>query len=192
MNFLFNPFKRYSEKVLLIIGVFFTLIGSYLAIVFKARFDGVLDFHFVSTVLPRQPLVDNLINIFCLTALLFAVGKYLNSGTRVIDILATVIVARIPYYLLPILNTNNMMTDVTKDLVQSVNAGQVEQIAPAELSILLLFTLIIILVLVWYIYLLYKGFKVAVNAKDTKATVLFFGMVLVAEVLSKFLIFHLN
>ncbi len=192
MKFLFNPFERYSEKVLMIVGVLFTLTGSYLAIVFKSRFDGVLDFHFVSEVLPRQPLIDNLINIFCLTILLFAVGKYLNNATRQIDILAAVIVARIPYYFLPILNTNDMMTTVTKNLMKSVSHPGVYQIPDLTNLLLMLFSLIIILALVWYIYLLYKGFKVAVNAKGVKATMLFFVTLLVAEVVSKYLVFHLN
>ncbi len=192
MKFLFNPFERYSEKVLLTVGTLFTLMGSFLALKFKARFDGILDFHFVSEVLPQQPLIDNVIDIFCLTVLMFLVGRYLNSRTRWVDILVMVIVARIPYYLLPLLDINSTMTDVTKELLQSVNAGQVDQISSSVLFITLLFSVIVILVLVWHVYLLYQGFKVAVNAKSTKAVVLFFVTLLLAEVVSKYLVFHLN
>ncbi len=63
---LFKPFEKYSEKTLLLIGVFFTLLGSFFAYVFNIRFDGIIDVHIVPNTSSYQALLDNLINIFCL------------------------------------------------------------------------------------------------------------------------------
>ena len=100
---LFKPFEKYSEKRLLLIGVFFTLLGSFFAYVFNIRFDGIIDIHIVPNTLSYQALLDNLINIFCLVLFLYISTKYINKKTRLIDILNTALVARTPFYLLPFL-----------------------------------------------------------------------------------------
>ncbi len=51
---LFKPFEKYSEKTLLLLGVIFTLIGSFVAYVFNIRFDGVIDVHIVPNTLFYQ------------------------------------------------------------------------------------------------------------------------------------------
>lgn len=109
-SLLFQPFEKYSEKTLLLLGIIFTLIGSFIAYAFNIRFDGVLDVHIVSDALWYQTLIDNLINIFCLIIFLYSSAKYINKKTRIIDIITTSIIARIPLYLLPLININIQLT----------------------------------------------------------------------------------
>lgn len=189
---LFRPFERYSEKTLVIVGVAFTLIGSLLGAVFQGRFDGVLDMHFVPSTSFYQVLIDNVINIFCLVLFLFLSAKYINNKTRLIDILTAAMVARIPYYFMVFGNINNTMSKASEEIMQLVNPEMVEQVGTSSLLLVIGFGLISIVFLIWYIALLYNGFKVASNAKGNTPIVLFILSILLAEVLSKVLIHYLN
>ena len=188
---LFNPFEKYSEKTLLFVGVIFTLLGSFFAYVFNIRFDGVIDVHIVPNTLLYQTLLDNLINIFCLVLFLYISTKYINKKTRLIDILNTALVARAPFYLVPFFNINGVIEKASADIIQFANPELISQISSSNLFIIIVFGIITILFLVWYISLLFNGFKVASNAKGKNPIILFVISLLLAEVLSKFLIIQL-
>jgi hypothetical protein len=189
---LFKPFEKYSEKTLLSVGVIFTLIGSFAAYTFNVRFDGVFDVHIISNTLFYQALLDNLVNIFCLIIFLYLSTKYINRKTRLIDILTTSMVARVPFYLLPFLNINGVIEKASEDIIQFANPELISQISSSNLLIITVFGVITILFLVWYVSLLFNGFKVASNAKGKISIILFILSLLFAEILSKFLIFQLN
>lgn len=188
---LFKPFEKYSDKTLLIAGVLLTLIGSILGYWLNARFDGVLDLHFVKNVPLKIPFLDNLLNIFSLVLFLFFLAKYLNKKIRFIDILAMAMIARTPIYLLSLSNYNSYLSKITDKLLVYTAPEKYGQIPPIDiLSIMLLFSIISILIFIWYIALLYNGFKTASHAKGIKASVLFGIAILLAEILSKILIYN--
>lgn len=189
---LFKPFERYSEKTLLFVGVIFTVVGSFLGFIFHSRFDGVLDMHVVSSAPFYQVLIDNLINVFCLVLFLFLAAKYINRKTRLIDILTASMVARIPYYLVAFGNINGIVGKASDDVMLLVNPEMIGEVTTSSLLIVLGFGLLSILFLVWYLVLLFNGFKVASNAKGKQPIILFILSILLAEVLSKVLIHHLN
>ena len=59
---LFKPFERYSETVLLVVGLIMLGAGMLVGTIFNARFDGVLDLHFSNAVSIRQTTIDLLNN----------------------------------------------------------------------------------------------------------------------------------
>jgi len=183
---LFSPFEKYSETVLLIFGIAFTILGTLLGFYFDARFDGVLDMHFVKKVSLKEVILDNLINIFCLFIFLFGSGKFINSKTRFIDILNTILISRIAVYLFVFIPKPN--DEVTKKMMQNNFA----QISNFDISLLIFVSCMVLLGLVWYITLLYNGFKTATNAKKTLPIVLFVISILFSEILSKILISYFN
>lgn len=189
---LFKPFERYSEKTLLTVGVVFTLIGSFIAYLFHIRFDGLIDFHIYKDATFLQVLIDNIVNVFSAVLLLFIMAKFINKKTRLVDIIATSLVARLPYYLLPFFNINNALGKSGKEIEQLINPELIDQISFSSLAIIIVFVIVSILFLVWYIALLYNGFKVASNAKGTKHIILFSVAILLAEILSRFLINQLS
>ena len=188
---LFKPFEKYSEKTLLLVGILFTLLGSFFAYVFNIRFDGVIDVHIVTNSLPYQALLDNLVNIFCLVLFLYISSKYINKKTRLIDIVNAALVARAPFYLMPFFNINGVIQKASDDVIQFANPELISQISSSNLCMLIVFGIIAILFLVWYISLLFNGIKVASNAKGKTPIILFIISLLLAEILSKFLIFQL-
>jgi len=186
-----DPFKKYQENTLFIIGTTSLILGSLLAYLLFARFDGVLDLHFVPHITIWQPLLDNIINTSVLTGILFMIAKYINKKTRIIDILNSVLIARIPYYILPLFNINNYIADAGNELANAIipnSAIKPEDISIAALLIIIFFAILTITVLIGYITLLYNGYKVASHAKGAKPIILFCIAIIAAEIVSKMLI----
>lgn len=192
---LFKPFEKYSENKLLLFGVLFSLVGICLAYLFHARFDGVLDTHFVNRVQWKEPILDFLIDVVSLFLLLCIAAKLVNNKTRLIDILVTVLISRVPFIVLPLFNINDKLYLISKVVEENVlKLGKNSASLPIDAGsmIYLIFSgLIALLFVVWSVALLYNGYKVSSNAKGGKAIVLFIVSIVLAEVLSKYLIYQL-
>ncbi len=191
----FNPFEKNSENKLLLFGLVITAFGSYLGYLFNARFDGIFDLHFIKNTTLDQPFIDNLINIVSLFATLFLTGKIINTKTRIIDILNPILISRVPFYLLTFFNFRNCISDVTASIVENLNLKAMPthiDITPSSMILLMLFAMISILFLIWFIILLYNGFKIATNCKTSMHKLYFALSIVAAEIISKIIISLLN
>lgn len=197
MNFktLINPFERYQERTLMIVGRVAIVVGCFIAYVFNARYDGVVDLHFAQKVRTMEPFFDNMVNIVCLLLPLFIVGRIINKKTRVVDVLTAILIARIPYYVLPFFNANNFIGNMTEQVMRQMSERSLSNstsmdlgLTSGEMVLFLAFAGLSILALIWMIVLLYNGFKTATNLKSLKHKVYFVLALIVAEVLSKIII----
>ncbi|MDR6301561.1 hypothetical protein [Mesonia maritima] len=187
---LFQPFENYSEKKLLLVGILGTVLGSLIAYLFQARFDGILDVHFVENLEWYYPFLDNSINVISLSLLLFICGKIVNKKTRLIDIFNASLIARFPYYLISFANINGYMGSLSQRLLNfATEKPELLAIEGTDLIVILIFAFISLILLIYYLYLLYKGYQVATNAKGALAIILFILAVLFAEVISKYIIY---
>jgi hypothetical protein len=184
---LFNPFERYRVTNLLIVGVVATIAGSILAGVFSTHYDGILDTHYVMSITFYHPFLENIINVAILTILLYLVAIYLNRKTRFVDILATCLVARTPLYILPMFNINNFMGHIGSQLIQNIT-HHTQTFQTYDFVPLIIIGIVMILAIIWYIILLYKGFKVDTNARGSLGNVLFIIAIILAEIASKYLV----
>lgn len=192
MKQLYNPFELYSERQLLIFGFVMTLIGSFLGYLFNGRFDGIVDFHLLESVTFFEVVLDNFFNTVLLTMLLFITGKFINSKTRFVDVLNASLIARIPFYILPFFNFNNVMYDVSNRTYDIMVAGSFNAISTPDIILLMLFSFVAICTLIWFSVLLWNGFKVATNAKGIKNIIVFIFTIIAAEVVSKYIITTFN
>ena len=183
-----NPFEKYADWTLLLIGILAAMLGSAAGFYFNARFDGVLDLHFVEKVSAFSPLLDISISIAASAVIFFIVGKYYNPKTRLIDIFNTCLIAKIPFYILTVFNTNNWIYNATTQLMSGVQKSIVQIPDPSKLLPILIFSLFTFPALVLVVVLLYNGFKVATNAKGMKSKWLFVAALLVSEIFSKILL----
>jgi len=188
---LFKPFERYTEQKLLITGSISMAIGVILTYVLNCRFVGAFQMIFDDTTI-IQSLVDILIIMSCLTLFLFIAAKFIYKKTRLIDIIVTALVSFIPFYMLPVFNINDILQKSTKELRNFVLPEMVNQMPLDTLLPLVAFSFFGLFVLIWSIVLLYNGFKTAANAKGIKAIVIFGIALVLADIASRYLIFHLN
>jgi hypothetical protein len=192
MKKVYNPFEIFSEKQLLLFGLILLIVGSAIGFLFNGRFDGLVDLHFVEFADFHEVLIDNLINTVLLTLFLFLLGLFINPKTRIIDLLNTSLIARIPFYILPFFNANNRITIITDSLIEVAASNNLDAINMLDTLIIVVFGILALLTLIWFAVLLWNGFKVASNAKGTKNVVLLVTVVLVTEIASKYIILHFN
>lgn len=93
------------------------IIGSASAIFFNTPFDGAFDIHFVTHVTALQPFLDNTVTIGLLSVSMCVLGKNINEKTRFVYLLALTCVARIPFYLLPLLNMDDRVHTISKEFL---------------------------------------------------------------------------
>jgi hypothetical protein len=188
MKILFNPFEKFRESQLLICGTIITAAGWLLGYFFRARFDGVIDLHFVDQVSLFAPLTDLMIDILAASLVFFVAGIILNRKTRYIDLLATAVIARTPLYLLTIFNAGGMMSATTNKMTDNIKTDPFLLLTGSEIILMVVFGLLSLALLVWQVVLLYNGYRVASNARGTKAVLIFITAFIIAEVISKIFI----
>ncbi|MXN91558.1 hypothetical protein GR160_09985 [Flavobacterium sp. Sd200] len=186
---IFNPFEKFSENQLLTAGLVFTVFGSLLGYFFNMQFDGVLDAHPHANIEIARPFINNTVNTFALCLALFALGRYINKKTRFIDVLNTALISRSPFYLLALGNANDFFTRLDAQ-AKSGNMLAI-RFSGWELALMGVFSIFTIAFLVWFVILLYNGFKTATNLKSTGHKVAFAFAVIVAEIISKTIMYFI-
>ncbi len=185
-----QPFAHFTDGFLLSFSVFFTLLFSLLAVIFKARFDGVLDTHFVANISWIEPLLDNIINTISLTILLWLLAKWNQAKARLQDLLVTSLWSRMVFYPLILFNWNDWMRITSEEMVTQViqNPQALPELSIPILGVLLIFGLLALASLAIFGWYLWHGFTVSTNQKSWKIGLQLVVVVLLAEVLSKIVI----
>lgn len=186
---LLHPYEYWPENKLLIIGLAGAVAGSLVAVPFNARFDGALDLHFVERISIVQSFADSAVNVCSLFVPLYLYGWAINRKTRAVDILNAVLIARIAYYVLPLLNIQDVVLRSTSALVAHSLKG--EPITVWDVAVNILFAVCAFAALAVMVVLLYKGFRTATNSKTLVHKILFATCIVTAEILSKILLSYL-
>jgi hypothetical protein len=189
MKKLLNPFEKYQENQLFIVGIVSLLLTSCLAFVFKFSFDGLIDLHSSKNIIWFQPFIDQLVNVTLLSLTLFIFGKKINIKTRFIDVLNAVLIARIPFVILLFSNINNTSDRVTDQLLKNIQNPDLIILDTFSLTFLLFFSIISILVLIWFFILLWNGFKVATYAKSNQTILGFILVFITTYIISKSIVY---
>lgn len=178
-----NPFEKHSEKRLITLGIVFFVIGSLMAFFFNSRFDNFLHLTTEESVQLYQPFIDNIIILTCLFIIFFLAGKIIYSKTRVVDILAVILIGNAPFYLMSLTNINDL-TSKSTDAILMAMQGTPEDISGFYLFYLTIVGIISLAILIWIIALLYNGFKIVANAKGSGAIALFILALLITTTLT--------
>ena len=189
-KYLFNPFVKFSEISLLIVGLISIVIGSFIGNYFSVTFDGIIDAHSASRSF-LSSLKENLINVILVFIVLSILGKIINSKTRLIDILNISMIYRIPLYLSGLLINNPILKSVSDQVAANIDTPQNIKFEALELVAILAISSVLILLVIYSIVLLVKGFKTATNLKKWQHYVFFALAFILAEVFSKIIINNL-
>lgn len=178
-----NPFEKASETTLLISGIVALLAGSAIGMFFQITYDSYFSIHLKEMNLVAS-LSENLLNIIVMSIPLIIFGKILNRQTRIIDIINTSAIARIPLYTAATFTNNESVNSITSKIVENINTPENLQLPLPDIIILITFSGLVILFLILSVVILFLGFKTAVNAKKITHYLLF----LLAIILGEFLI----
>jgi len=180
-DLLWNPFIRLAGWQAFGVGIIIVLISAVLASCGNLAFDGAIDAHFGDNITIAQSLLVTGISLLSVVLSMYVIGLIISKNFRFVDILGTMTLARAPFLILAVLSLFATSPDV-------------EQVLQNPMIVLdypsfLVLGIISVPIIVWYIALMYNGLKVSTGTKGTKLTIGFIGGILVAEVISKLLIY---
>ncbi len=184
-KWLFNPFIRIAGVTSLALGLAVIVVGGAVAGIAGIRFNGLLDMLFAVSVPLWLPIVEGLLNwavisaLFMLAALLFGGG-----GVRLVDIAGTQALARAP-----------LIPAAAICLAPPVRASLADLSFAPPSSVLALLnasalvgTLAMIVGIVWMVALMWNAFRVSCDLKGGRGVLVFVVVVLIGELISKFLL----
>jgi hypothetical protein len=153
------------------------------------HFDGVLDTHVGTRAIPFWSIaVQGFVNWAVVSALLLAAGMLLSkSKPRPIDILGTQALARAPLLLSAFMGFVPGIREVSAALTETMlhKGGMSTLSGGGALLSLAAVTLGALVITVWMVVLMYRGFAVSCNVKGKRAVMVFAAALLGAELLSK-------
>ena len=180
-NLLWNPFIRVAGWQAFGVGIIIVLISAVLASYGNLAFDGAIDAHFGDNITIAQSLLVTGISLLSVVLSMYVIGLIISKNFRFVDILGTMTLARAPFLVLAVFSL-------------FVTSPDVEQVLQNPMIVLdypsfLVLGIISVPIIVWYIALMYNGLKVSTGTKGIKLTIGFIVGILVAEVISKLLIY---
>jgi hypothetical protein len=173
---IFRPFDRLSTGASLAVAAGGGFVALLVAWGLDVRFDGVLDAHLASRVDLLQALVDLAVAWPLLAAAMWLGGRSLRSRGRLVDYLGAVGLARWPLVLSALI------------LALLIDRPARDALAAMQLpspGILLLLVLVTIPLVVWFVALLYQGYRTASGLRGGRLVASFIVVLVVAEVVSK-------
>jgi hypothetical protein len=189
----FNPFHYLGGESALMVGVVLILSMSLLGFLSHTHFDGVLDVHLGLASPFWVYLFEGVINLGIMSFLLGIFGMLISkSHIRVIDVAGAQALARGPLLIAALVSLLPGFQRYNAYLVTKVTQSA-QQIQPfTSDSVVFGITLgITVLMVIWMVILMYRGFAVSCNVRGGKAIGIFIVAVLLGEGISKIAIWKM-
>ena len=175
MKYFFNPFERIAGWQALVVGVFVMALTAVFGKFNNVAFDGVLDVHRWAPFGFSVAFAMQAVNFLVLFLTMWLAGVcFSKSKVRAIDVAGTTALARTPMLLLAIICFLPIAPAHNHDMPRVV-----------------VFSIIVILFIVWMVALMYNAYSVSCNLKGGRAVGSFIGALLAAEIVSKIVVISL-
>ena len=174
IKFLINPFERIAGWQALTIGIAVMALTAVVGKINHVAFDGALDSHPGTFSLSISFIMQVVAFISIFLSMWLAGVLFSKAKLRAIDIAGTMALARAPMLLFAVVCFL--------------------PIAPASLydiPNLIISNIINIPLLIWMVALMYNAYSVSCHLKGSRAVISFIGAVIVAEILSKLILYLL-
>ncbi|MDO5637271.1 MAG: hypothetical protein Q4G18_08480 [Myroides sp.] len=185
LQILKNPFEISSDKSLTTTGIILFTIGITLAYFFQIQLQ-ILRVNPLVKLTITDIIIGHLIVLSALTIVYFILGKIINRKTRLLDILNTILISIAPLYLIFFENINGYMYNEIYQMEEAIKSGGMLNIKTSIFSVII--SVISISITIYFIYLLFIGFKTATNAKKIWHYVLFFVILFITDLICSGLI----
>jgi len=189
----FNPFVYIAGTKALFIGLGGLLLAGLVGSLCNTHFDGVLDTHTGAHVALWGFLSEGIIDWLCLAAVLLFCGMLVSkTAFRIIDVVGTQALARWPTIFISLATLPKGYQRFTSYLIESfLKPGAKAGFNAADAVIFCAVVIVMIPLIIWMVFLMYKAYSVSCNVKGGKAVGTFIAGLIVAEILSKLALYWL-
>ena len=170
---LFNPFSKFSEKTLLIIGFISSLLLIASCYFTHTKMDSLLHISSAKGLNIVSIGLYVIISLIYSIILLFVLGKIFNKRTRLIDITNAVLISQIPVVLTVISTKLIDIDNISKHIAQTSAQNKVLDINVFDLLYFTIFGFANLIFIIYSFTLLFNGFKTATNIKKWQHIVIF-------------------
>jgi len=181
-SLILNPFTRIAGWQAFGVGLMFVISTGIICTFSKVAFDGVIDMHLVKRLTLLQSFEFLAIDLISLVTIMTATGFIISKSFRIIDILGTMTLSRSPLLILAIAGYFTISPDINEIIRDPILVFQ-------SVSFIIII-LLSIPVTIWSIILMFNALKVSCGINGNKLGSAFIIALLVAEVISKILIFN--
>ena len=181
-SLILNPFTRIAGWQAFGVGLMFVILTGIICTFSKVAFDGVIDMHLVKRLTLLQSFEFLAIDLISLVTIMTATGFIISKSFRIIDILGTMTLSRSPLLILAIAGYFTISPDINEIIRDPILVFQ-------SVSFIIII-LLSIPVTIWSIILMFNALKVSCGINGNKLGSAFIIALLVAEVISKILIFN--
>jgi len=181
MNFLnqwfIQPFVYRAGSSMLLRGFLFMMVTAFIAMWSTTHFDGLVDAHVGWKSSAWIYFSEGPINwLFSFLGCMLAAKIITRKPFRAIDMAGTLAYARMPMLFVALLGFGVDTPDL------NIPVMQVSTMSLIMAFLMLLFT-------VWMLILMYQAFSVSANVKGTKAIITFILIVILAEIVTKYIFY---
>lgn len=188
INLFINPFEQLTDRQLLSYGLLIFAAMVLLGWQWEFVADGIVQLHHAPAKPLWKVLINQSINLFSLSLLMFLFGKLSYAKTRFIDVFNVVLIANFTQLLviLVLLNpwTNHILLPVEKAILE----GDIllKSVPKQNLIVLGIAGFFAIGMLYYFFHLLVLGMKLAMNSKKVYQVILIVLLTLLLDSLLKF------
>lgn len=182
-SFLINPFEKIAGGKALVIGLLFYVLIGFTGALSGVYFDGVFDAHISTSGDFRVQFLCLGLSLLSIVLVFLLAGIIFSKNFRFIDILGTLTLSKAPMLILAlaafIISSDTIAESQTNPFIVLTNPST------------LVFLIISLPVMIWNIVLMYNAFKISCNIKNPDNIIIFIVGIILAEALSKILIYWL-
>jgi len=181
-SLMLNPFTRIAGWQAFGVGLMVVLFTGVVCTFSNVAFDGVIDMHLVKKLTLLQSFEFLAIDLLSLVTVMTIVGYIISKSFRIIDILGTMTLSRSPLLILAFAGYFTVSPDIN-ELIKN----------PSLIFQSVSFIIVILLsipVTIWSIILMFNALKISCGINGNKLGSAFIIALLVAEVISKILIYN--
>jgi hypothetical protein len=189
---IFNPFSKFSEKQLFVVGFGFFCVTSYVCFFTQTRMNSIFHFAPQENVSLSSAVLFSTISIVSAILFLFLMALLFYKKTRLIDIINTVLLSQAPNFLILLCIKYSGMDALAKNIEATSGAASSATVSAMSLIPLVIFILLILILIIYGFVLLYNGFKTATNLKKWQHIALFIVALLLFMIFHQFYIHYLN
>lgn len=191
---IYKPFVYIAGGRALLMGLAIILLSALIGHVSNTWLDGILDMHYGPPAPFTWHLAMGFINWLSLVLVLTPLA-YILTSTRIrfVDMAGTLALARFPMLIAVLTGFFKAPARVAEDLLyRFLEHGEPVSVTVFDFGLTLLLGLLVILMIVWQVALSFNAYKLSANLLGTRAGISFTAGFVIAYILSKALIMHLQ
>jgi hypothetical protein len=181
LKILYNPFEWIAGWKAFLIGIIIVLLSVVIADYGNQYYQGAMNIRLVPEANLAYGLLSQGVALLCMVMLFYISGRIFSRGVRFQDVLGTTTLARYPY-IIPAFFGYFFDFDSLNDITMTALSGDISGVG-GELSLLVIFGFILLIVLIWYIALLWNAFRISTDIKGGKGIVIFIIALIMTDLL---------